>query len=68
MGEDDCAFLLLSHREFSALELNIQTATSKAEVKDILHAYGVSEEDFNKGFPYLVKVVRGLPDERPSAP
>lgn len=68
MDEDDCAFLLLPLREFSALRLNILTATSKAEVKDILQAYDVSEGDFNEGFPNLMKVVQDLPDERPSTP
>jgi hypothetical protein len=68
MDEDDCDFLLLSMRESSALAVSIRAARSKAEAAEILEAYGVPEEDFDKGFPYLAKVVRDLPDERPPAP
>ncbi|MEV0980657.1 hypothetical protein [Streptomyces sp. NPDC049915] len=61
MDEDDCCFLLLSMRELSALGLSVRTARTKTEVTRILQAYELSEEDFEKGFPYLKKVVRDLP-------
>ncbi|MEU0333132.1 hypothetical protein [Streptomyces sp. NPDC006193] len=63
MDEDDCGFLPLSKRELSALGLSIRTAKSKAEVTRILQGYELSEEDFEKGFPYLMKVVRDLPPD-----
>ncbi|MFF6826229.1 hypothetical protein [Streptomyces longwoodensis] len=70
MDEDDCGFLLLSAREVSALGLSIGTAKNRAEVLRILQAYGLSEEDLEKSFPYLMKAVRDLPadDEVEGAP
>ncbi|MFF3318130.1 hypothetical protein ACFYV5_21845 [Streptomyces sp. NPDC003035] len=67
MDEDECGRLLLSHREHSSLGLGVRTATSKAEAREILQAYELSEEDLAKGFPCLFKVFGDLPDESPPA-
>ncbi len=63
MGENDCAFLLLSSREVSALDSGIRTATSKAEAAQILRDFAVSEKDFVEGFPELAEAVEQLPDQ-----
>ncbi|GAA2886413.1 hypothetical protein [Streptomyces mexicanus] len=63
MGENDCAFLRLSGREASALDLGIRTATSKAGAVQVLRDFEVSEENFAEGFPDLAKAVEQFPDQ-----
>lgn len=67
MNENDCFPLLLSQRECSAIELDIQSAASKAEVTDLLDRHELSEDDLLGGFPELAKAVQTLPDEIPPA-
>ncbi|MFJ4584407.1 hypothetical protein [Streptomyces echinatus] len=62
MDDNDCGFLLLSHRERSALRLDICRAASKAEAAEVLYRHDISEDDFIKEFPDLAKVIQLLPD------
>ncbi|MEW5353527.1 hypothetical protein [Streptomyces sp. 16-176A] len=68
MNEDDCSPSLLSQRECGAVALDIFSATSKAEVADILNRHDLSHADLLAGFPDLAEAVQGLPDESPGAP
>jgi hypothetical protein len=68
MDENDCNFLLLSQRELSSLELSVQSANSKAEVRDVLEGHEVPEEALAMGFPSLAKLVQEFPDESSPAP
>jgi hypothetical protein len=65
MGEqdDDGFSSALSDREKSTFHLGIKTASSKAEVVNILYEYNLTEEDFIDRFPDLAKKVQDLPDE-----
>jgi hypothetical protein len=65
LNEDDCFPLLLSRRDCSAIDTDIRTAASKAEVANILNRHHLSEDDFTAGFPCLAKAVQELPDEGP---
>jgi hypothetical protein len=49
LNEDYFFPLLLSQRERSAIALDIQLATSKAEVADILRRHGLSFRDPGEG-------------------
>lgn len=61
MNEQDSESLD-SLRESSAFDLAIKTAGSMADVRVILHEYGLTEEDLTNRFPVLAKVAQGLPD------
>lgn len=52
-----------SQRESNSFGLSMNTASSMAEVRGILHDYDVSEEEFSNRFPSLAKLLQGLPDE-----
>ncbi|MFE2039493.1 hypothetical protein ACFXAZ_00950 [Streptomyces sp. NPDC059477] len=67
MNEQEWADILLHGREFSALSLNIRTATHKAEARAFHEWEGISEEKFAEIFPSLEKIILDLPDEPPPA-
>lgn len=53
---------LMSPREMSSFELNIQVAKTEAEVMKVLEDYGLTEKDFPDG------KVPGLPPDEPLPP
>ncbi|MFF6998441.1 hypothetical protein ACFY93_26240 [Streptomyces sp. NPDC008313] len=65
MNEDDCLPLMLSQRECSAIDMDIRTAASKADVVVVLYRHQLSEDDFVAAFPRLAKAAQELPDESP---
>ncbi|MGV9696364.1 hypothetical protein ACWDTR_11475 [Streptomyces sp. NPDC003470] len=67
MNENDCSPLLLSQRECSAIELDILSAASKADVADALNRHDLPEDDFLGTFPDLAKAAQALPDAIPPA-
>ncbi|MEW2522637.1 hypothetical protein [Actinacidiphila alni] len=67
MNEQDSESLD-SLRESSAFDLAIRTAECMADVRVILHDYGLSEEDLLNRFPALAKVALRLPDGPDEAP
>ncbi|MER7179153.1 hypothetical protein ABT404_06680 [Streptomyces hyaluromycini] len=63
MNEQDDDESLDSQRDSNSFRLDMEMASSMAEVRDILHRFDVPEGEFANRFPSLAKLVQGLPDE-----
>lgn len=63
MNEQDDDESLDSQRDSSSFRLDMEMASSMAEVRGILHRFDVPEEEFANRFPSLAKLVQGLQDE-----
>lgn len=68
MNEQDNDDSLDSQRESSSFGLSMKLASSMADVRGILHDYGLSEDEFTSRFPSLAKLIQGLPDEAAPPP
>ncbi|MEU9455289.1 hypothetical protein [Streptomyces sp. NPDC048277] len=63
MNEQEDDESLDSQRDSSSFWLDMNLASSMAEVRGILHRFDEPEEEFNNRFPSLAKLVQSLPDE-----
>ncbi len=63
MNEQDDDESLDSQRDSNSFRLDMEMASSMADVRGILHRFDVLEEEFANRFPSLAKLVQGLPDE-----